>query len=420
MEVTSAQQPQGLQTAIGKEVEGWLAGSPCGGTSGPGQAMLGTEQIRELEEAIRQVALADRKRFEEVREEVRGLRDRVRPIRPRITTAVSLVSADAGENVIEFDPYLLMPVRVVDSHGQVLFMDALSPLTDTGVLNRRHLEGGKAKTPLGRLMQDLGVASLWELSPMIPEPGTLPDRIKPGWVKVYRDLGEWAAFYEYLTRHTFASHTLVVRDGFLRSKIFANDNFTRMWERIEEAVHQLRKKTGRRVFVVGIARRSKVIDRYRLAMFLEGVLFQPGACFVHIPREIEKKVYRWSEYARGIGEVEEGEKPKFVAGSLFLAKFGPGRYDPVWPVDVWSLHVRNGEEEEIFSYLLADAQVGFPRPFYPLCLQRAHEKASLSGLDLEILQRAVVRAIKEALPSDESHIFDAFRLVTAAGRGELP
>lgn len=381
--------------------------------------MLNSEQIKELEEAVREVALADGKCFEDVRQEVRGLRDRVRAIRPRSTTAVSLVSADAGDNVLGFDPYLIMPVRVVDSHGQVLFMDALSPLTDTEVLNRRHLEGGKARTPLGQLMRDLGVASLWELSPMIPEPGTPPDKIKPGWVKVYRDLGEWAALYDYLTRHTFASHTLVVRDGFLRSKIFAGDYFTRMWKHIEEAVHRVRKKTGRRVFVVGIAKHSKVIDRYHLAMFLEGVLFQPGACFVHIPREIEQKVYRWAEYARGADEVEEGETPKFVVGTLFLAKFGPGRFDPIWPVDVWSPHVRSGEEEEIFSYLLADAQVGFPRPFYPLCLQRAHEQARLSGLDLEILQRAVVKAIKETLPPGEGHIFDGFRLVTGAGRREL-
>lgn len=381
--------------------------------------MLDFEQMRELEEAIRQVALADGKRFEEMREEVRGLKDRVRPIRPRSTTAVSLVSADAGENVIEFDPYLLMPVRVVDSHGQVLFVDALSPFTDTEVLNRRHLEDGEAKTPLGRLMRDLGVGSLWELSPMIPEPGTPPDRIKPGWVTVYRDLGEWAALYDYLTRYTFASHTLVVRDGFLRSKIFVGDSFIRMWERIEGAVQQLRKKTGRRVFVVGMAKRSKVIDRYSLAMFLEGVLFQPGACFVRIPREVELKVYRWGEYARGAGEVEGGEQPKFVVGALFLAKFGPGRYDPIWPVDVWNLHVANGEEEEIFSYLLADAQVGFPRPFYPLCLQRAHEQARLSGLDLEILQRAVMKAVKETLLPGEGHAFDVFRLVTGAKGGEL-
>jgi len=374
--------------------------------------MLSPKQIEELEKAVQEIAVVDGKCFEELKKEVQGLKNYVRPIRPRSTTAVSLVSTDAGENTIEFDPYLVTPVRVVDSFGQVLFVDALSPFTDTSILNRRHLEGSRAKTPLGRLMQDLGVSSLWELSPMIPEPGTPVDEIKPGWVKVYRDLGEWASLYDYLTRHAFASHTVVVRDGFLRSKIFAGDNFIKMWERIEEAVRRLRESTGRKIFVVGIAKRSKVIDRYRLAMFLEGVLFQPGACFVRIPREIEQKVYRWAEYARGIGEVEEGEKPKFVVGTLFLAKFGPGRFDPIWPVDVWNLNVKNGEEEEVFSYLLADAQNGFPVPYYPLCLQRAHEQARLSGLDLEILQNVVVKAIKGTLFSGEDHEFDIFRLVT--------
>lgn len=380
--------------------------------------MLDPQQVRELEGAVRELAEADAGRLEEMRREVRALRDQVRPIRPRTLTAVSLVSADAGENEIVFDPYYVVPVRVVDSYGQVLFFDVLSPFMDVDKLSRRHLDGGEARTPLGRLMADLGVRSLWELSPMIPDPGTPLDKVKPGWVKVYRDLGEWAALYDYLTRHAFVSHTLLVRDGFLRSKIFARDLFVKMWERIEEALLQLRKRTGRKVFIVGIAKRSKVIDRYHLAMFLEEVVVQPGSCFVEIPRELELKVYRWGEYARGMGEVEEGEEAKMVAGTLFLAKFGPKRYDPIWPVDVWSTHVRNGEADEVFGYLLADAQAGFPQPFYPLCLQQAHEKAALSGLDMEILQDAVVRAAKQSVPLDQQHLLDVFRLVAAAGGGQ--
>ncbi len=381
--------------------------------------MLDPDQVKELKDAIRDLARTDRERLEELRREVRNLKGSVRPIRPRTTTAVSLVSADAGENVVEFDPYLVVPVRVVDSHGQVLFLDVLSPFMDVEKLSRRHLDEGKARTPLGRLMADLGVRFLWELSPMIPEPGTPPEKVRPGWVKDYRDLGEWAALYDYLTRHTFVSHTLVVRDGFLRSKIFSGNLFVKMWERIEGTLARLRRETGRKVFVVGMAKRSKVIDRYHLAMFLEGVVVQPGSCYVQIPREIERKVYRWAEYARGAGEVEEGEEPKFVVGNLFLAKFGPKRYDPIWPVDVWGLHVRSGEADEIFGYLLADAQAGFPRPFYPLCLQQAHEKASLSGLDAEILQDAVLRAVRESVPSDEQHILDAFCLVARAGGGRF-
>lgn len=368
--------------------------------------MLIPEHIENLQVAIKDIAAADRVYLDSLRREVRALKERVRPIRPYSATAVSLVSADAGDNVIEFDPYLVLPVRVVDSYGKVLFLDVLSPFTDTAVLSRRHLDEGVPKTPLGRLMKDLGVELLSELSPMIPDPGTPPDKINPVWVKVYRDLGEWASLYDYLTTHTFVSHTMVVRDGFLRSKIFADTLFVKMWEKIEEAVLRIRKETGRKVFVVGVAKRSKVIDRYSLAMFLEGVMFQPGPCYVRIPREMELKVYRWGEYARGIGEVTSGEEPRFVAGILYLAKFGPGRFDPIWPVDVWIANSR--DEEEVFGYLLADAQVGFPRPYYPLCLQKAHEQARLSGLDMEILQDAVLKAIRDTLPDGKKEQVDAF------------
>ncbi|MGI9951417.1 hypothetical protein V3F56_03560 [Moorellaceae bacterium AZ2] len=374
--------------------------------------MLVPEHIKNLEKAIQGIASTDRAHLDRFREEVRALKERVRPIRPYSTTAVSLVSTDAGDNVIEFDPYLVIPVRVVDSYGKVLFLDVLSPFTDTAALSRRHLDKGVPRSPLGRLMKDLGVDSLWELSPMIPDPGTPPDKVNLGWVKVYRDLGEWASLYDYLTTHTFVSHTMVVRDGFLRSKIFAGNLFVRMWEKIEEAVLRIRKETGRKVFVVGVAKRSKVIDRYSLAMFLEGVLFQPGSCYVRVPREMERKVYRWGEYARGMDEQAEGqEEAKFVAGMLFLAKFGPGRFDPIWPVDVWIANAR--DEEEVFGHLLADAQVGFPRPYYPLCLQKAHEQARLSGLDMDILQNAVKKAIKDTLPPEKKEQVDAFCLMAA-------
>ncbi|MGB9867458.1 MAG: hypothetical protein ACPLPR_06065 [Bacillota bacterium] len=377
--------------------------------------MLDSEQLAELEKCIRALAEADGEQLEEMRREVRGLGGSVRPIRPRTTTSVSLVSADAGENVVQFDPYLVMPLRVVDSHGQVLFLDVLSPFMDVAKLNQRHLDHGEARTPLGRLMTDLGVRTLWDLSPMIPDPGTPRGKVNPSWIRVYRDLGEWAALYEYLTGHTFVSHTLVIRDGFLRSKIFARNLFVKMWERIEDSLSRLRRETGRKVFLVGVAKRSKVIERYQLAMYLEGVVVQPGPCYVQLPREIEQKVYRWAEYARGVGEVEHGEEPKFVVGTLFLAKFGPKRYDPIWPVDVWNHHLKSGEVDEIFGYLLADAQAGFPRPFYPLCLQQAHEKASLSGLDMEILQDAVIRAAKGCVEKEKQDVLDLFWLASRAG-----
>ncbi len=368
--------------------------------------MLITTDLAALKRSIQQLIGAEAARLEELRREVRALRDRLRPIRPRSATTVSLVAADGGENAFEFDPFLVYVTRVVDSYGKVLFQDALSPLTDVAALSQRHLVEG---TALGRLMTDLGVATLWELSPMIPKPGTPPDAIPPGWVKVYRDLGEWAALYDYLTSATFPSHTLVIRDGLLRSKIFADHLFPEMWRRIGEALGRVRQAERRKVYVVGVAKHSQVLDRYHLALFLEGVLVQPGACCLEVPAYIERQVYRWAEFARAEDGAMDASR-RFVQGVLFLAKFGPGPFDPIWPVDVWQAHVEQGEVEELFGYLLADALAGFPRPYYPLCLQKAHEGASLSGFDLEVIRGLVLQAVREAMPAGQQAAPDAFRL----------
>jgi hypothetical protein len=384
--------------------------------------MLTREDMNFIEDLVQQLARMDRDQLEHVRKEISGLRDKVRPIRPRTTTTVALVAADAGESLIAFDPHLFYAVRVVDSSGQTLFRDVLTHWMDVEVLNRRHFdENGAPRTPLGRLMSDLGVQTLWDLSPMMPRPEKPVDRRNRRWLQDYRDLGEWAVLYDFLTNplRTFATDTLVVRDGFLRSKLFAKDPrngylFARMWERIRDAV-QRHRRAGRRIYVVGVAKRSKVLDRYRLAMFLEGVMAQPSPCYVRIPEELERQVYRWEEFAPG-AEEEEGEFRKFVAGAMFLVRFGRSPYDPIWAVDVWEEHVKEGEVDEIFGYLLGDAQAGFPRPFYPLCLQQAHEQAKLTGLDAELLQDLVLEAIREQIPPQERLALEAFRVLATSGK----
>ena len=56
-------------------------------------------------------------------------------------------------------------------------------------------------------MSDLGISTLSELSPMIPERPT-----SAGWTLVYRDLCEWAVLYE-LCHKEFASDTVLLHDG---------------------------------------------------------------------------------------------------------------------------------------------------------------------------------------------------------------
>jgi hypothetical protein len=146
-------------------------------------------------------------------------------------------------------------------------------------------------------------------------------------------------------------------------------------------------------------------------MAIEGTL-QPGEPrYLAIPREMEAKAYRWSEYARGTDQTgEQGEAAKFVLGSMYFVRFGSMGGDPIWAIDL--LSSQTGAAAEVFGYLLADAIDGFPVPYYPRCLQRAHEHAQIVDFDLEILQDEVYRAVRQLLPIEKQPVLDALRLGT--------
>jgi len=178
---------------------------------------------------------------------------------------------------------------------------------------------------------------------------------------------------------------------------------------MERAIERLRREHRREVFLVGLAKRSKVLLRYSLALALEGV-FPPGAPrYVRVPRSLEVKAYIWPEYARGPEVEGDGrEAPKFVSGDMYFVRFGGRSADPLWTVDIFSS--LSERADEIFGYLLADAMDGFPIPLYPRCLQRAHSHARIVDFDLEILQDEVVAAVEGLLADEERVAVEAMRL----------
>lgn len=377
--------------------------------------MLSEDVLPRLRDAIRSQTRADRRLLDELRADVRPLASQVRTIRPRTTTAVSVVASDGGNNQLEFDPFYVQLVRVVDSYGKELCVDAVSPTTDTDALSAVQvagLDGGP--TALGRLMEDLGLAPplLSKLSPMIPSTARMlerPDAVPPSWVQVYRDLCEWAALYDAICHTRFATDTLLVRDGLLRSKLFAGELFVEFGRLVEAAIERRWREDRRRIFLVGVAKKSKVLARYYLAMAIEDTFTAGSPCYVAVPRELERKAYLWEEYARG-DETVTGEAPKFVRGDMHFVRFGPRSGDPLWIVDV--LSSQSAQAPEIFGYLLADAIDGFPVPFYPRSLQRAHEHAQVAGFDLSILQDEVFAAVREVLPGDRPLLLEELRLRT--------
>jgi hypothetical protein len=142
-------------------------------------------------------------------------------------------------------------------------------------------------------------------------------------------------------------------------------------------------------------------------MAIEAIMQRDYPCYVEVPREMELKAYVWSEYARGDEmTVEGGEVNKFVAGKMFFIKFGSRPRDPIWPVDL--LQSQANEAQSVIGYMLADATDGFPVPFYPQCLQRAHENAALVDFDMDILQESIIEAIRESLGENGTAV-DEFR-----------
>ena len=372
--------------------------------------MIDPASQKELKQAIADCIGTDQGVLDALREEIRPLKSATRRIQPRATTSISLVGTDGGNNQLQFDPFLIQLVRVVDSSNNEYCLEAVSPTTPIDKLDKRQFEpDGTPRTALGEMMTFLGVDSLPPLSHMI-RPTDKGKPVSPSWVQVYRELVEWAILFKILGKD-YGTDTLIICDGLLRSKVFAKDLFQRLLQGMKGRIEAQWSKSRRRVYLAGVAKHSKVLTRYRLAMALEGVLQTDYPAYVEVPREVEEKAYVWSEFARGDDRVGEGgEINKFVGGKMFLVKFGSHRRDPVWPVDIFVPQV--GETQTILGSMLADAINGFPVPHYPRCLQKAHENAALVDFDFDILQDFIYEGVRSSLGGDAGPL-DAFQLQDA-------
>jgi len=363
--------------------------------------MLESESHEQLKREITNRIIEDRKLLDELRAEIRGLRGAMRPIQPRTTTAISLVGTDGGNNSLQFDPFIVQLIRVVDSSNNEYSLEAITPSTNIDRLSERQFHSnGTPTSPLGELMYTLGLRHLSELSNFIQtnNDGNVT------WIKSYREIVEWATLFSIIKNKDFGTDTLIVFDGLLRTKHFAKDNFKKLRDELDALIDHHRTKNRRKIYIAGVAKHSKVLARYRLAMALEHILTSDFAAYVEIPRDVERLTYKWAEFS--FEDDKEGEINKFVGGKMFFVKFGEGSRDPIWPVDI--LMSQKDDAQTILGYLLADALNGFPVPHYPMCLQKAHENAALVGFDFDILQDEIFDALRQVL-GDESQTLDVFR-----------
>ena len=365
--------------------------------------MLDPGTILELKKLMANRMARDVKILDDLRSELSEFKRGIRRINPRSSNSISIVGTDGGNNDLRFDPFIAHVIRVVDSNNVEYYMDVITPTTPIDELDNKIRQ---RNDPLKKMMDYLGVDSLTKLSPMIrlSKPG---EPVSSSWVQVYRELVEWATLFSLVREHEFASDTLVVFDGLLRSKVFSGTLFNKLKTGIEDSIREMESRTHCKVYVVGLAKHSKVLTRYRLAMHIDGVMKTRYPCYGKVPRDMEEKAYVWSEYARDDSFDGKGEINKFVAGKMFLVKFGDKPDDPIWPVDIFL--PQETKCDVILGYLLNDALYGFPIPWYPMSLQKAHNNSALVDFDMDIIQGQIEESIRDAL-NEKSERFNAFLL----------
>lgn len=370
--------------------------------------MFDPEEHAELKREIESRMLADRQILDELIDDTRryGLRNNIRQIRKYHATALSIMASDGGNHKFHFDPFHHQLIRVVDNTGQVLARKSIALTSDlTKLFDSEYEDPGTYARPisaLGRMMNAISdargnpIRSLHDLSHMIPKPEDSADPDRASWVLTYRDIWEWAVLYDQIACRNFASDTIIVREGLLRTKIFGDTNFMVLGNLFAEHIKGALREQRKRIYLVGVAKHSSVIDRYRLAMMMEEVFPTGSDYYVRVPREMEVKAYKWPEFARGrecLGK--PGEEPKFVFGSMYLVRFSPHRGAQIRAVDVFDDQVNDADK--IIGYLANDAFDSFPIPDFPMSIQRAHEAAKLNDFDAEFLSVSLMNAVEGVL-----------------------
>jgi hypothetical protein len=331
------------------------------------------------------------------------LAESIRPLRSYSVNAVSFVSADGGDNRLTFNPSVIELIRVVDSRGNECALDAVASTAQPEELNQRGKSGNSnTVAPLERLCAALGLP-VTKLSYLLG--GLGHDGKSTGAMRAYRDIVEWAVLFDLVSNPSiqWGGDTILVRDGLLRTKTFKRDVFPE-FDKLLRAGVTSHEKRNVQLSIVGVAKQSAVLSRLAMALELEATFHRSYPCFVRVPKHIEEECYNydrtWLDTLETAEPTPDGRVVYQSLGSLFLVKFGDHPLDPVWPVDVavW----QEPKAEKILGQLTVDAQQGFPIPDYPMCIQKAHDYAKMTGLEMVVLQDLLMEGMCQSLTAEQT------------------
>ncbi len=331
---------------------------------------------------------------DELRREVRRLT--VRKLDHRPCKTIAPLGTDGGENRLTFEPLNLEIIRVVDSEGQELVQEVIAISEDDSVFR----EMSRRLPVMRQLLKSLGIEfeglSYLLGSKKSPDVERVSDN--RGRVRAFRDILEWAVLLDLASRD-WPVDVLLLRDGLLRTKTLKRETFPKL----DVAFRRSLRNRQRKVFLLGVAKSSAVLSKLSLAMLLERTFDRDYPCYAEVPQDLEAKCYNfdrtWLETSSDNADSERQLYQSF--GRLHLIKLGKSPDSPVLPVDV-PVWLPNNRKQEVLEYLVNDALDNFPVLGYPSALQRAHDHAVLTGLEMTVLGDLMTDALRD-------HVDDSLR-----------
>lgn len=345
----------------------------------------------ELKRKMIEAVEVEARQIEELRREVRKLTVRKLGYRPCKTIAP--LATDGGENRLTFEPLNLEIIRVVDSEGQELVQEIIAISEDDSVfreITNRSQIMQHFLTALGVGFEDLSYLLGHKKSQDIQK--VTDNR---GRVRAFRDIIEWAVLLEIASKD-WPVDVLLLRDGLLRTKSLKRETFPKLDQAFQEVFNKQQGSGKRKVFLLGVAKTSAVLSKLGLAMILEGIFDRDYSCYAEVPKDLEAKCYNfdktWLETASE--EISMSNQRYQSFGRLHLVKLGASPDSPILPVDI-PVWLPLNRKQEVLEYLVNDALDTFPVIGYPSALQRAHENAVLTGLEMTVLGDLMTEALQE-------------------------
>lgn len=346
---------------------------------------------KDLKAKIAEAVAKESVQVDELRREARGLE--VRKLHHRPCKTVAPLATDGGENRLTFEPLNLEILRVVDSEGNELVQEIIAISEDDSVFR----DLSERIPAMRNLIESLGIG-FDDLSYFLSsndDSGSESRADNRGRVRTFRDILEWAVLLDMATRE-WPVDVLLLRDGLLRTKTFKRKTFPLLDDLFHNIFKERLSRGGRRVFLLGVAKTSAVLSKLSLALLLERTFNLDYPCYAEVPRDLEAKCYNFDKtWLETSFESERTEDQRYQSfGRLHLLKMGSSPDAPIFPVDI-PIWLPEKFKHEVLEYLVHDAHDTFPFPGYPSALQRAHNNAVLTGLEMTILGDLMTDALRD-------------------------